>query len=149
MYEKILFQLIENKEEKEFLKPNLCLLNINKINFNYYLNSNNNYSLKTYINLWIKNIIIFLKLNNNKNFYINIIGNLNDENGDKNIFYDIIIDESNYFIKYDEFIIDNKNNELLFEKMIKIKNIDNYELYKICDNGDNIDLLKDFFTFDF
>ena len=149
MYEKILFQLIENKEEKDFSKPHLCLLNINKINFNYYLNSNNNYSLKTYINLWIKNIIIFLKLNNNKNFNINIIGILNDENGDKNIYYDIIIDESNFFIKYDEFIIDNTNNELLFEKMIKIKNIDNYELYKICDHGDNIDLLKDFFTFDF
>ena len=67
MYEKILFQLVEKKEnqdEKEIIKPYLCLININKVNFNYYLKSNNNYSLKTYLNLWIKNIIIFIKLNN-------------------------------------------------------------------------------------
>jgi hypothetical protein len=33
--------------------------------------------------------------------------------------------------------------------MIKITNIDDYELTNSCDNGDSLLLLKDFFSFDF
>ncbi len=151
MYDKLLFQIID--EDKIYIG----YIYLNKINFKCYLKSNSTYTIETYLKLWIK--LIEKQLNKEtKNYEINIIGVLKEKNSDKKVIYNIIIDEYSNYIFYfgDSIKEDKKENKLeesnkkisIFDKMIKIRDIEQYDESLLIDNADSINLLKEYFIFD-